>query len=256
MSNIKKAFEQGTALIPFITCGDPDLETTAAAVCAAAEQGADLIELGIPFSDPAAEDPAIQESSLRALKGGVTTDQIFHLVKKLRSSVSIPMVFVTYSNMVFSYGAERFLSTCKEVEIDGLILLDLPFEEKEEFLPLCHTYGVDLISIIAPESQNRISMIAKEGEGFLSLLSIPNPTETEHERTLALASAVEIIRRSAQVPCVIHAGITTLEQVRKMGKISDGLIVDLPIARLLETHGKNAPGYIGQYIKSMKDCMR
>ena len=153
MSKIKKAFENGKAFIAFLTCGDPDLETTAAAVRAAAANGADLIELGIPFSDPTAEGPVIQNANLRALRGGITTDRIFGFVKELRRDVSIPMVFMTYANVIFSYGAERFLAACQEVGVDGLILPDLPYEEKEEFLPFCRRHGVDLISLIAP---NRI----------------------------------------------------------------------------------------------------
>ena len=171
MSNIHKAFENGKAFIAFITCGDPDLETTAKAVRAAVENGADLIELGIPFSDPTAEGPVIQGANLRALTGGVTTDKIFAFVKELRRDVKIPMVFMTYANVVFSYSAEKFLSTCREIGIDGLILPDLPFEEKEEFQPLCKQYGVDLISLIAPTSENRIAMIAKEAEGFVYIVS-------------------------------------------------------------------------------------
>lgn len=169
MSRIKNAFENGKAFIAFITCGDPDLETTAAAVREAARNGADLIELGIPFSDPTAEGPVIQAANLRALNGGVTTDKIFDLVRELRTDVSIPMVFMTYANVVFSYGAETFISTCREIGINGLILPDLPFEEKEEFLPFCQKYGVDLISLVAPTSAGRIAMIAREAEGFLYL---------------------------------------------------------------------------------------
>ena len=165
MSKIHQAFEKGKAFIAFITCGDPDLETTAAVVRAAAANGADLIELGIPFSDPTAEGPVIQGANLRALQGGVTTDKIFDLVRELRKDVSIPMVFMTYANVVYSYGAERFIRTCREIGIDGLILPDVPFEEKEEFLPLCHRYGVDLVSLIAPTSENRIADIAAEAEG-------------------------------------------------------------------------------------------
>ena len=157
MSNIKSAFEKGKAFIPFITCGDPDLETTAAAVREMVKAGADLIELGIPFSDPTAEGPVIQGANLRALNGGVTTDKIFELVRELRQDVKIPMVFMTYANVVFSYGAERFISRCGEIGIDGLILPDLPFEEKEEFLDVCSDYGVDLISLIAPTSENPVS---------------------------------------------------------------------------------------------------
>lgn len=171
MSNIQNAFRGKKAFIPFITCGYPDLETTAAAVRAAAENGADLIELGIPFSDPTAEGPVIQEANLRALEGGVTTDQIFGLVRSLRKDLSLPMVFMTYANVVFSYGARDFIATCREIGIGGLILPDIPFEEKEEFLPLCRQYGVDLISLIAPTSRDRIGMIAREAEGFIYLVS-------------------------------------------------------------------------------------
>lgn len=178
MSNIRKAFENGKAFIAFITCGDPDLETTAAAVRAAVSNGADLIELGIPFSDPTAEGPVIQGANLRALHGGITTDKIFAFVKELRHDVEVPMVFMTYANVVFSYGAERFIAKCKEAKIDGLILPDLPFEEKEEFLPTCHQYGIDLVSLIAPTSENRIAMIAKEAEGFLYIVSSLGVTGT------------------------------------------------------------------------------
>ena len=178
MSRIASAFADGKAFVAFITCGDPDLETTAAVVRAAVENGADLIELGIPFSDPTAEGPVIQGANLRALRGGVTTDGIFALVRELRRDVAVPMVFMTYANVVFSYGTQRFLSACSEAGIDGLILPDLPFEEKEEFLPDCRRYGVALISLIAPTSENRIAMIAREAEGFVYLVSSLGVTGT------------------------------------------------------------------------------
>ena len=162
MSNIKNAFKNSKAFIPFVTCGDPDLDTTAELVKAMEKAGADLIELGIPFSDPTAEGPVIQEANLRALSGGVTADKIFEMVRNLRKTVKIPLVFMTYANVVFSYGAEKFISTCAEIGIDGLILPDIPFEEKEEFLPICQKYGVDLISMIAPTSNERIGMIAEK----------------------------------------------------------------------------------------------
>ena len=167
MSNIRKAFENGKAFIPFITCGDPDLETTAAAVRAMAENGADLIELGIPFSDPTAEGPVIQGANIRALKGNVTTDKVFALVEELRKDVFVPMVFMTYANVVYSYGADRFMQRCAETGIDGIILPDLPFEEKEEFSEPAKKYGIDIISLIAPTSADRIAMIAKEAQGFI-----------------------------------------------------------------------------------------
>ncbi len=256
MSKIKKAFENGKAFIAFITCGDPDLETTAAAIRAAVENGADLIELGIPFSDPTAEGPVIQGANLRALNAGITTDKIFAFVKELRRDVKVPMVFMTYANVVFSYGAEKFISTCRDIEIDGLILPDLPFEEKEEFLPLCNEYGVDLVSLIAPTSENRIAMIAKEAKGFLYIVSSLGVTGARNEIKTDLSSIVKVVRENTDVPCAIGFGISTPEQARRMAQISDGAIVGSAIIKLLEKYGKDAPKHIGEYVKSMKDAMR
>ena len=256
MSKIKTAFEKGKAFIAFITCGDPDLKTTAAAVRAAVENGADLIELGIPFSDPTAEGPVIQAANIRALKGGVTTDKIFSFVRELRCDVQVPMVFMTYANVVFSYGAEKFISTCKEIGIDGLILPDLPFEEKDEFLPICHKYGVDLVSLIAPTSENRIAMIAKEAEGFLYIVSSLGVTGTRTEIKTDLASIVKVVRENTDVPCAIGFGISNPEQAKKMADLSDGAIVGSAIVKLLAKYVKDAPKYIGEFVKSMKDAMQ
>ncbi|MCI5550587.1 MAG: tryptophan synthase subunit alpha [Clostridiales bacterium] len=256
MSKIARAFENGKAFIAFITCGDPDLETTAAAVRAAVENGADLIELGIPFSDPTAEGPVIQGANLRALSGGITTDKVFDFVREIRRDVSVPMVFMTYANVVFSYGSERFISTCKEIGIDGLILPDIPFEEKDEFQPICKKYGVDLISLIAPTSQNRIAMIAKEAEGFLYIVSSLGVTGTRSEIETDLGEMVKLVRENANIPCAIGFGISTPEQAKQMADIADGAIVGSAIVKLLEKHGKDAPRYIGEYVKSMKDGMK
>ncbi|MBR5381623.1 MAG: tryptophan synthase subunit alpha [Oscillospiraceae bacterium] len=256
MSNIGKAFENGKAFIPFITCGDPDIETTAAAVKAAAENGADLIELGIPFSDPTAEGPVIQGANLRALTGGVTTDAIFGLVRRLRESVTVPMVFMTYANVVFSYGAERFIKTCADVGMDGLILPDLPFEEKDEFLPLCRRYGVDLISLIAPTSRNRIAMIAREAEGFIYIVSSLGVTGMRSEISTDIASIVKVIRENTDVPCAVGFGISTPEQAKQMADLSDGAIVGSAVVKLLEKYGTDAPEHIGAFVKSMKDALR
>ena len=256
MSKIHQAFERGKAFIAFITCGDPDLETTAAVVRAAAANGADLIELGIPFSDPTAEGPVIQGANLRALQGGVTTDKIFDLVRELRKDVSIPMVFMTYANVVYSYGAERFIRTCREIGIDGLILPDVPFEEKEEFLPLCHRYGVDLVSLIAPTSENRIADIAAEAEGFLYIVSSLGVTGTRSEITTDLASIVSVVRRYSKIPCAVGFGISTPEQARKMADVSDGAIVGSAIIKILEQYGRDAAPEVGKYVRSMKDALR
>lgn len=256
MSNIKKAFEKGKAFIAFITCGDPDLKTTAATVHAAVENGADLIELGIPFSDPTAEGPVIQGANLRALNGGITIDKIFDFVKELRQDIKVPIVFMTYANVVFSYGAKRFISTCKDIEVDGLILPDLPFEEKEEFQPLCKQYNVDLVSLIAPTSENRIAMIAKEAQGFLYIVSSLGVTGTRSEIKTDLVSIMKVVRQNTNIPCAIGFGISTPEQAKKMADISDGAIVGSAIIKLLEKYGKDAPKYVGEYVKSMKDAIR
>ena len=256
MSKIREAFDGKKAFIPFITCGDPDLETTGKVVRAVVEAGADLIELGIPFSDPTAEGPVIQGANLRALSGGVTTDKIFDFVRDLRKDVTIPMVFMTYANVVFSYDAEKFISTCNEIGIDGLILPDLPFEEKEEFLPLCKKYDVDLISLIAPTSENRIAMIAKEADGFIYVVSSLGVTGTRTEIKTDLASIVQVIRENTDVPCAIGFGISTPEQAAKMAGISDGAIVGSAIIKLLAQYGRDAAPYVGEYVKSMKDAIR
>ena len=255
MSKIANAFKNGKAFIPFITCGDPDLATTAAVVRAAVENGADLIELGIPFSDPTAEGPVIQGANLRALKGGVNTDKVFDLVRDLRTDVTVPMVFMTYANVVFSYGSERFISTCAQIGIDGLILPDIPFEEKDDFLPICHKYGVDLISLIAPTSENRIGMIAKEAEGFIYVVSSLGVTDVRSEIKTDLDAIVSVIRENTDVPCAIGFGISTPEQAKKMAGVSDGAIVGSAIIKLLEKYGADAPKYVGEYVRSMKDAI-
>ena len=255
MSNIRKAFENGKAFIPFITCGDPDLETTYESVMAAIENGADLIELGIPFSDPTAEGPVIQGANLRALSGGVTTDKIFDLVKRLRGETDIPMVFMTYANVVFSYGSGKFISICSDIGIDGLIIPDLPYEEKDEFLPYCKKYGVDLISLIAPTSGDRVAMIAKEAEGFIYVVSSLGVTGTRSSIETDLSSIVDIIRENTDVPCAIGFGISTPAQAHDMAALADGAIVGSAIIKLLEQYGKDAPGYIGAYVKSMKEAL-
>ena len=256
MSKIASAFENGKAFIAFITCGDPDLATTAAAIRAAVQNGADLIELGIPFSDPTAEGPDIQGANLRALRGGVTTDQVFALVRELRRDVTVPLVFMTYANVVFSYGTERFLHICQEVGMDGLILPDVPYEEKEEFAPLCRKYGVDLISLIAPTSAGRIAMIAQEAEGFLYIVSSLGVTGTRSEITTDLDSIVRIVRQNTRIPCAIGFGISTPEQARKMADIADGAIVGSAIVRILAQYKKVAPAHIGDYVRKMKQALR
>ena len=255
MSNIARAFDRGKAFIAFITCGDPDLETTAACVRSAVRGGADLIELGIPFSDPTAEGPVIQAANERALKGGVTADKIFAMVKDLRKDVSVPMVFMTYANVVYSYGTERFCSRCAETGIDGMILPDVPFEEKEEFAPACSARGLDFVSLIAPTSENRIAMIAKEGAGFLYIVSSMGVTGVRSEITTDIGAMVKLVRENTSIPCAVGFGISTPAQAKRMADLSDGAIVGSAIVRLIAEHGKDAPEYVYEYVKSMKEGM-
>ena len=256
MSSIHEAFTGGKAFIPFITCGDPDQNTTLEVVRACAENGADIIELGIPFSDPTAEGPVIQGANIRALKAGVTTDKVFYMAKNLRESVSVPLVFMTYANVVFSYETERFLAKCESVGINGLILPDVPFEEKDEFSAAYKAHGVALISMIAPTSEDRIAMIARQAEGFIYVVSSLGVTGVRSEITTDLRSIVAAIRRNTDTPCAIGFGISTPLQAKNMAEIADGVIVGSAIIKILEKYGQDSPRFVGEYVKSMKDALR
>ena len=253
---ITEAFAKGKAFIPFVTCGDPSLDVTEKIVYAMEEAGADLIELGIPFSDPTAEGPVIQGANLRALSGGVTTDKVFDMVEKIHKNSSIPMVFMTYANVVFSYGIERFCKRAAEVGMDGMILPDVPFEEKEEFASVAEKYGLDLISLIAPTSHERISMIAEEAEGFVYCVSSLGVTGMRSQITTDIGAMVELVKAQKDIPCAVGFGISTPEQAKKMASQADGVIVGSAIVKLCETHGADCVPYIKEYVKSMKDAIR
>lgn len=290
MSKIKEAFAKGKAFIPFITCGDPDLETTKKIVRAMAANGADLIELGIPFSDPTAEGPVIQEANIRALKNHITTDDVFEMVKELRQELSLPLVFMTYANVIFSYGTGRqtagaggaglpaetaavgaagganapaqalcgiegFASRAAECGINGVILPDVPFEEREEFAPVFRKYGIDLISMIAPTSHERIRTIAEKAEGFVYVVSSLGVTGIRQNITTDLGAMVTLVREAnPEIPCAIGFGIATPEQAERMGKIADGVIVGSAIVKQIGTLGTKAPEVIGAYTKEMKEA--
>ena len=216
MSRIEEAFQKHKAFIAFITVGDPDLETTERVVHAAVENGADLIELGIPFSDPTAEGPVIMEADEVALKAGTTTDKVFELTKKLRETITVPMVYMTYANVVFSYGCEKFAQKAADAGIDGLILPDVPYEEKEEFTEVFDRYGLDLISMIAPTSEDRIAMIAKEAKGFIYMVSSLGVTGTRSEITTDISAMTDLVKKNSEVPCAVGFGISTPEQAARM----------------------------------------
>ncbi|MCQ2085251.1 MAG: tryptophan synthase subunit alpha [archaeon] len=256
MSNLYKAFDHGKAFIGFITCGDPDLETTGKCVREMVKNGADLIELGIPFSDPTAEGPVIMDADKRALDGGVTTDDIFAFTKELRKDVKVPMLYMTYANVVFHYGVEEFCTKAEEAGIDGLILPDVPFEEKADFEAVCQKHNIDLVSMIAPTSENRIAMIAKEAKGFLYVVSSLGVTGTRTNISTDLRPMIETIRANTDVPCAIGFGISNPEQCRNMASIADGAIVGSGIVKIVAKYGKDSAGPVGEFVKSMKDAIR
>lgn len=256
MSNIREAFKNGKAFIPFITCGDPNLETTKKIVKEMVKNGADLVELGIPFSDPTAEGPVIQEANNRALSGGVTTDKVFDMVKELREEVTVPMVFMTYANVVFSYGTEEFCKRAKEVGMDGIILPDVPYEEKDDFAPICKKYDLDLISLIAPTSHERIKMVAEDADGFVYCVSSLGVTGVRSEITTDIGAMVKLVKEAKDIPCAIGFGISNPETAKKMAAVSDGVIVGSAIVKIIAQYGEDAPKYVGEFVKSITDSIK
>lgn len=265
MSRITDAFRGKKALIPFFTCGDPDLETTKSLVQEAAAAGADLIELGIPFSDPTAEGPVIQAANMRALSGGATTDRIFTLVSELRKTVEIPLLFMTYANVIYSYGntskrgveggTEHFMKRAAAAGIDGLILPDVPFEEKGDFEPTCKKYGLELISLIAPTSRERVGVIAGEAAGFVYCISSLGVTGMRSEITTDVGRMIEQVRQITKVPAAVGFGISTPEQAREMAEQADGVIVGSAVMKIVGKYGRDCVPYVTEFLGRMKATM-
>lgn len=252
MSRITRTFENRKALITFITGGDPDIATTEQLIPAMAEAGADLIEIGIPFSDPIAEGVVIQAADERALKGGCTTDQLLAMVTRVRQVTDVPLIFMTYLNPVYTYGKEKFLARCAESGIDGIIVPDMPFEEKDELADVCEQNGVDLISMIAPTSHERISLIAQEAKGFIYCVSSLGVTGVRSEITTDIGQMVQKVREATNVPCAVGFGISTPEQAGRMAKLSDGAIVGSAIVKLVAKYGKDSLKPVCEYVRGMK----
>lgn len=255
-SRIKAAFEDGKAFIPFVTCGDPNLETTKKIIAELADAGAAVIELGIPFSDPTAEGPVIQAANLRALSAGTTTDKIFDMVAEVRKTVDTPLVFMTYANVVFHYGIEKFAECAAAAGVDGLILPDVPFEEKEEFAPAFAERGMNLISMIAPTSEERIDMIAREAQGFVYCVSSLGVTGTRSQITTDLDSIVAHIRKATDTPVAIGFGISNPEQAANMAAKADGAIVGSAIVKIVAAEGENAAPAVGEFARKMVQAVR
>lgn len=252
MSNIEKAFHNKKAFIGFLTAGDPSLDKTEEFILTMAEAGADLIEIGIPFSDPIAEGIVIQEANIRSLSGGTTTDKVFAMVKSVREKTQVPLVFMTYLNPVHYYGYEAFFNRCREVGIDGIIIPDLPYDEKGEVADIADSFGVDLISMIAPTSRQRIQMIAKEGKGFLYIVSSLGVTGVRSNITTDLGSILKLVKEATDCPAAIGFGISTPEQAHQMSRIADGVIVGSAIVKIIQKYGADAAKPLGEYVRSMK----
>lgn len=255
MIDIQSAFLKGKAFIPFLTAGDPNLEMTERLIVAMEQAGADLIEIGIPFSDPVAEGEAIQGADMRALASGTTTDKIFEMVSHVRARVNIPLLFMTYINPVFTYGTERFVKKCAECGISGLIIPDLPFEEKEEVLPCCDEYGVTLISMIAPTSHERIAKIAAQSKGFVYCVSSLGVTGVRSRITTDIGEMVALVKQSTDTPCAIGFGISTPQQAAQMAQSADGVIVGSAIVKLIAQYGAQSVQPVSDYVKSMKQAI-
>ncbi len=255
MTEIKSAFAKGKAFVAFVTAGDPDLETTEQLILSLEQAGADLIEIGIPFSDPVAEGPIIQGADIRALASGTTTDQIFEMVERIKDKVGVPLAFMTYINPVYTYGAARFLKRCKACSLAGLIVPDLPFEERNELLPLCREFNVTLISMIAPTSHERISQIAAQSEGFVYCVSSMGVTGVRSEITTDISQMVSLVKKATDTPCAIGFGISTPEQARAMAQSADGVIVGSAIVKLVAQYGKDCIQPVSAYVKTMKQAI-
>ena len=256
MSKIKEAFKNGKAFIPFITGGDPDLETTKKLIIEMQNAGADIIEVGIPFSDPIAEGQVIQEADLRSLEAGCTTDKLMDALIEIKDRIHIPLVFMTYINVIYKYGKKKFMDRCNECGICGIIVPDCPYEEKNELLSNCRKYDVDLISLIAPTSDDRIQMIAREAMGYIYVVSSLGVTGIRSNITTDIGAIVKRIREVTDTPVAVGFGIATLEQAEKMAGLSDGAIVGSAIVKIVEQYGKDAAGPVKKYVEEMVAAVR
>lgn len=256
-NTVDEAFRtpNGKAFIAFLTAGDPDADSTVKFILEMERAGADLIEIGIPFSDPTAEGVVIQDANIRSLKNGMTTDGVFEIVRRVRETSKMPLAFMTYLNPVFHYGYDRFFAKCEELGVGAIIIPDLPYEEKTEVEEPAAAHHVHLISMIAPTSEQRIRSIASGAHGFIYVVSSMGVTGVRSEIKTDLAAIVDSIRRVTDTPCAIGFGISTPEQARKMAAVSDGAIVGSAIVRIIERSGADAAPEIYEYVKSMKDAV-
>lgn len=256
MNKLQQVFASGKAFIPFITAGDPTIAITEELVLEMARAGADLIELGIPFSDPVAEGPVIQAADNRALANGATTDKIFDMVGRIRQTSNVPLALMTYVNPIFTYGTTHFMKRCQEVEIDAVIVPDVPYEEKDELISYCAKHDITLISMIAPTSKNRIHQIARESQGFIYCVSSMGVTGVRQEIGSHVEDMINLVKEVKDIPCAVGFGISTPEQAKRMAEFSDGIIVGSAIVKIIEQYGINCVPPVVEYVRQMKDAIK
>lgn len=259
MSRIEEALKNKKTFIGFLTAGDQGLDKTEEFILEMEKGGAGLIEIGIPFSDPIAEGPVVQDANVRALSApeGCTTDMVFDMVARVSKKVNVPLVFIAYLNQVFKYGYERFCEKCKETGVAGILIPDMPYEEKEELAPIAREYGIDLIALVAPSSADRIPMIAKESTGFLYLVSSLDVNNTEEiaQSVAKIKNMIADIRKITDTPIIVNFAGATPEQIHANRVGADGFIVDNAFVKIIAEHGKDVASYIYEYTKAMTEML-
>lgn len=255
MSNLKEIFTDKKAFIPFVVADDPDVETTVESVLTLAKNGADIVELGIPFSDPVADGPVIQKADLRAFKAGVSTEVVFEIVEKIRQESNVPIVFLTYLNIPFKYGYEKFCQRCQKLNISGLVIPDAPIEEQGELRPIAEQFGVDLIPLVAPTSGKRIEKIAQSATGFIYVVSSLGVTGVRDDLAIQqLSKTITQIKQVTDIPVAIGFGIHSPEQVEKLASITDGIIIGSAVVKIIAERG-DIQSNLAQYAQQIKKVL-
>lgn len=253
MSKISEALKNKKSYVGFLTAGDPSIEKTEEFIIEMEKAGASVIEIGIPFSDPIAEGPIVQDANVRALSapGGCTTDMVFDMVESVNKKVSTPIVFLTYLNPVFTYGYEKFCAKCKETGVSGVMIPDMPFEERGELEPIMKEYGIELISLVAPANDERIKMIAKNATGYIYVLPSREIIGDSDKVVANVEKMISVIREVTDVPVVTEFEIDSIEQAIKYSKVTDGIIAGNSIVKIIEKYKKDAGKPVNEYIKSI-----
>ncbi|QQK08112.1 tryptophan synthase subunit alpha [Miniphocaeibacter halophilus] len=255
MNRIEEALKDKKSFIGYITAGHPTIDISEKVIYKMVEAGTDLIEIGIPFSDPNAEGEVIHNANIKALKNGMKIEKAFDLVETVRKKVNVPIVFLTYCNPVFKYGYDEFFKKCKEVGADGIIVPDLPFEERDEMKVFADKYGIIMITLVPPVSKNRIEMLAKDAKGFAYLVSSMGLAGVRKKFPDGVKEFAKFVKENTNIPILIGFGIENEEQIKEMSEISDGIILDSAIVNIIEESGEEAPEKVFKFIKEIKNTI-